>query len=39
METVLKVICDAREWTYQKGDTVERLLAIVQQPWPSDVAM
>jgi AbiJ N-terminal domain 4 len=29
METVLKVICDARGWTYQKGDTVERLLAIV----------
>jgi hypothetical protein len=29
METVLKVICDARGWTHQKGDTVERLLAIV----------
>jgi AbiJ N-terminal domain 4 len=29
METVLKVICDARGWTYQEGDTVERLLAIV----------
>jgi hypothetical protein len=33
METVLpvKVICDARGWTYQKGDTVERLLAVVQR--------
>ena len=30
METVLKVICDARRWTHQKGDTVERLLAIVR---------
>jgi AbiJ N-terminal domain 4 len=29
METVLKVICDARGWTHEKGDTVERLLAIV----------
>jgi hypothetical protein len=29
METVLKVICDARGWTHQKGDTVERVLAIV----------
>jgi hypothetical protein len=31
METVLKVICDAREWTYQRGDTVEKLLAVVQR--------
>lgn len=30
MENVLKVICNARGWTYQKGDTVERLLAIVR---------
>jgi hypothetical protein len=30
-ETVLKVICDARGWTYEKGDTVERLLAVVQR--------
>jgi hypothetical protein len=30
MENVLKVICSARGWTYQKGDTFERLLAIVQ---------
>jgi AbiJ N-terminal domain 4 len=29
METVLKVICDGKGWTYQKGDTVERLLAVV----------
>jgi hypothetical protein len=29
MENVLKVICDSRGWTHQKGDTVERLLAIV----------
>jgi hypothetical protein len=29
METVLKAICDARGWTRQTGDTVERLLAIV----------
>jgi AbiJ N-terminal domain 4 len=29
-ENVLKVICDARGWTYQKGDTIERLLAIVR---------
>jgi hypothetical protein len=29
METVLKVICDARGWTRQEGDTAERLLAIV----------
>jgi hypothetical protein len=31
METVLKVICDARGWTHQKGDTVDRLLAIVRR--------
>jgi hypothetical protein len=31
METVLKVICDARGWAYQKGDTAERLLAVVQR--------
>jgi hypothetical protein len=31
METVLKVICDARGWAYQKGDTVERLLAVVRR--------
>jgi hypothetical protein len=31
MENVLKVICDARGWTYQKGDTVERLLAVVRR--------
>jgi AbiJ N-terminal domain 4 len=30
-ENVLKVICNARGWTYQKGDTVERLLAIVRR--------
>jgi hypothetical protein len=30
MENVLKVICDARGWTHQKGDTVERLLAVVR---------
>jgi hypothetical protein len=30
METVLKVICDARGWTHEKGDTVERLLAVVR---------
>jgi hypothetical protein len=31
-ENVLKVICDARGWTYQKdGDTFERLLAIVRR--------
>jgi hypothetical protein len=29
-ENVLKVICDARGWTYQKGDTVERLVAVVR---------
>jgi hypothetical protein len=29
MENVLKVICDARGWSYQKGDTVERLIAVV----------
>jgi len=31
MENVLKVICDARGWTYERGDTVERLLAIVRR--------
>jgi hypothetical protein len=31
MENVLKVICDARGWIYQKVDTVERLLAIVRR--------
>ena len=31
MENVLKVICGARAWTYQKGDTVERLVAIVRR--------
>jgi hypothetical protein len=31
MENVLKVVCDARGWTYRKGDTVERLLAVVQR--------
>jgi hypothetical protein len=30
IETVLKVICDARGWTRQERDTVERLLAIVR---------
>jgi uncharacterized protein DUF7014/AbiJ-like protein len=30
MENVLKVICDARRWAYQKGDTVERLVSIVR---------
>jgi hypothetical protein len=30
-ENVLKVICDARGWTYEKGDTVERLLALVRR--------
>jgi len=30
VENVLKVICDARGWTYQKGDTVERLIAVVR---------
>jgi hypothetical protein len=30
MENVLKVICDARGWIYQKGDAVERLLAVVR---------
>ena len=30
-ENILKVICDARGWTYQKGDTFERLLAVVQR--------
>jgi hypothetical protein len=29
METVLKVICDARGWRHEKGDTVQQLLAIV----------
>jgi hypothetical protein len=29
MENVLKVICDSRGWTYEKGDIVERLIAIV----------
>jgi hypothetical protein len=31
MENVLKVICGARGWTYQKGDTVERLIAVVRR--------
>jgi hypothetical protein len=31
MEAALKVICDARGWTYQKSDTVERLLAVAQR--------
>jgi hypothetical protein len=31
MENVLKVICNARGWTHEKGDTVERLLAIVRR--------
>jgi hypothetical protein len=31
METVLKVICDDRRWTYEKGDTVERLIAVVRR--------
>jgi hypothetical protein len=31
MENVLKVICNARGWAYEKGDTVEPLLAIVQR--------
>jgi hypothetical protein len=31
METVLKVICDARGWTRQTGDTAERLLGIVRR--------
>lgn len=31
METVLKVVCDSRKWTYQKGDTVEQLLAVVRR--------
>jgi hypothetical protein len=30
-ENVLKVICDGRGWIYEKGDTIERLLAIVQR--------
>lgn len=31
MENVLKVICDARAWAYQTGDTVERLLRVVRR--------
>jgi hypothetical protein len=31
IETVLKIICDGRGWTYQTGDTVERLLAVVRR--------
>jgi hypothetical protein len=31
MENVLKVICDARGWIYQEGDTFERLLAVVRR--------
>jgi hypothetical protein len=31
IETVLKMICKARGWAYQKGDTVERLLAVVRR--------
>jgi hypothetical protein len=30
MESALKAICDARGWTYQKGDAVERLIAVVR---------
>jgi AbiJ N-terminal domain 4 len=30
-ENVLKVICDGSGWTYDKGDTVERLLTVVQR--------
>jgi hypothetical protein len=31
MESVLKVICGASAWTYEKTDTVERLLAVVRR--------
>jgi AbiJ N-terminal domain 4 len=31
IENVLKVICDARGWAYNKGDTVERLVAVVSR--------
>ena len=30
METLLKAICDARNWTYDPGSTVERLIAVVR---------
>jgi hypothetical protein len=30
-ENILKVICDARGWAYQEGDTVERLLAVARR--------
>ena len=31
METLLKVICEERQWPYGKGDTVDRLIAVVSQ--------
>src|SRR5262249_42173496 len=31
MESALKAICDARGWKYEKGDTVERLIAVVRR--------
>jgi AbiJ N-terminal domain 4 len=31
METVLKVICNARGWHHEAGATVERLIAVVRQ--------
>ncbi len=30
METVLKVICNARGWTYDPGSTVEKLITVVR---------
>jgi hypothetical protein len=30
MESVLKTICDGREWAYERGATVERLVAVVR---------
>jgi len=30
-ENLLKVICDARGWSYAKGDTVDRLLVLVRR--------
>ena len=30
METLLKMICDARNWRYDRGATVEKLIAVVR---------
>lgn len=30
-ESVLKAICDAEEWSYEKGDTAGRLVSLVKQ--------